>query len=307
MYVISTLHAQKNIRIIVSDTQGNLLPYPEFIIGSDFHRIGMKNGEIEVSSEQISQTNSIIVKYIGYKTSHIRLDSLQLTKNPIHVTLQERAYELPAAIATPSDFSADKYFQQRKKRWLLPYFHRYLCDIGFTMNSPSGYTYNGKIVAESHREHTEIDTTRIWTDKKISNKKELHDVLERASEISYSVANIFCHKIDRNKFYCTYMGEKDGLEYWDFSIRKQKNLPWGLQEDDALICIVSLDKYGIIKNINTQLSSSSNHSTSYLLDTEYSLKERKIIPTLVKIRLLPNSQNKETKALSLVATYSEFR
>ena len=84
-------------------------------------------------------------------------------------------------------------------------------------------------------------------------------------------------------------------------------MPWNLEQEDEYKCMISLDKDGLIKKIQTQRISSSNHSFSYLLDTELTLFKEKLIPQKVTLDLIPNANNETFQPLSLVAKYSNFR
>ena len=84
-------------------------------------------------------------------------------------------------------------------------------------------------------------------------------------------------------------------------------MPWNLEQEDEYKCMVSLDKDGLIKKIQTQRISSSNHSFSYLLDTEFTLFKEKLVPEKVTLDLIPNANNETFQPLSLVAKYSNFR
>ncbi|WP_018361203.1 hypothetical protein [Porphyromonas macacae] len=306
---IAQLHAQRKLTIAVFDTQGNRLPYPEFIIGHDFHRVGTKDGTVEVSFDSTALHDLITVKYMGYKTTQIQLDSIHFSDKLINVNLEEDSYLLDPIIVVPSKFSAEKYFQERKKNLLLPYYRTYFFDLDFVLNenNKTDHFYTGHALGTSCRNQTDIDSASLVISEVISYNAKLLTILKRASEVSYLMANAFCHKSDRKNFYCTYMGSIDGFELWEFSIRKQKEMPWNLQEDDELRCIVSLDKDGFINRIKTQLTSSSEYSASYLLDTEFGLHKKKLIPSIIKIDLVPNARNEDLKSLSLVINYSNFR
>lgn len=103
------------------------------------------------------------------------------------------------------------------------------------------------------------------------------------------------------------MGRVDDLELWEFAIRKQKEMPWHLHEDDEIRCIVALDKEGFISRIKTQLTSSSEGSASYLLDTQFGLRDDKLVPLTIKIDLVPNARNEVLTLLSLTINYSNCR
>lgn len=309
MCVITQLHAQKKLTIAVSDTQGNRLPYPEIVIGADFHRVGTEQGTLEVSSDAIRLHDLLTVKYMGYKTTQIPLDSIHLSNGVIHVNLEEDTYLLDPVIVLSGKFSAEKYFKKQKKNLLLPYYNKYFFDLNFVFENGSSknHTYTGHVWGMSHRTRTDIDSASLVISEPISDSTKLFTVLKRASEISYLVADIFCHKSDRKNFHCTYRGEVDDFKLWEFSIRKQKKMPWNIEENDEFRCIVSLDKKGFINRIKTQLTSSSEHSVSYLLDTEYSLYKRELIPLVVKIDVVPNACNEKSNPLSFVLNYSNFR
>ena len=84
-------------------------------------------------------------------------------------------------------------------------------------------------------------------------------------------------------------------------------MPWNLEQEDECRCMVSLDKSGLIKNIKTQRKSSSDHSLSYLLETEFTLFEEQLGPKQVTIELIPNAKSEFISPLSRVANYSNFR
>lgn len=122
------------------------------------------------------------------------------------------------------------------------------------------------------------------------------------------MSNAFCHKSDWKNFYCTYNGRVGDVEEWEFTIREQENMPWNLLPEDNLICLVYLDKNGYIKRIRTQLTSSSNQSLSYFLDTVFACFENKIIPQTITADFVPNAYaTEEIAPVSLFIHYNNIR
>lgn len=118
------------------------------------------------------------------------------------------------------------------------------------------------------------------------------------------MAYIFCHSKYRKHFYCDYLGIKNSLDLWEFTIRPKNNMPWNLNEKDELKCHVYLDKSGIISRIEVQLTNHSEVAISYLLETDYTLFKRKLMASRSKIKLLPNANNETTPEISLLISYS---
>lgn len=306
---VAQLYAQRVLTIAVCDTQGNTLPYPEIIIGAELHRVGTKDGTLEVALDAIKLHDLLIVKYMGYKAAQIQLDGMILSKGLVNVRLEEETYLLDPVLVRPSNFSAEEYFQKRKKDRLLPYHRKYFFDLDFVGgdSNKKDHAYTGRVVGSSRRTVTDIDSTTLVISEAILYTTKLLSVLKRAAEVSYLTANAFCDKRDRKRFHCTYMGRIDDLELWEFTIRKQKEMPWHLHEDDEFRCIVALDKEGFISRIKTQLTSSSEGSASYLLDTQFGLRDDKLVPLTIKIDLVPNARNEVLTSLSLTINYSNCR
>ena len=59
--------------------------------------------------------------------------------------------------------------------------------------------------------------------------------------------------------------------------------------------------------IRVVLLSSSDHSFSYLLETEFTLFEEQLVPKKVTIELIPNAKSESFSPLSIVVNYSNFR
>lgn len=309
LFSATSLYAQQKVTIIVSDTRGNALSYPEIILGTHVHRVGTAEGTLDVPLQSFNTGDTLIVKYLGYKTSKILLDDVLHLKNAIDVKLEEDSFLLDPVIIRPSNFSGEKYFQQKIKDALVPYSRKYFFDVDFIFKNCSQveYTYTGHTVGNSRRTTTNIDKSKMVISETPAEISKLFTLLKRATEISHLMANAFCNKDEREYFYCSYKGEVNDLALWEFSIKRQEKMPWNLEKDDEYRCMVSLDKDGLIKNIKTQRISSSEHSVSYLLDTKFTLYEEQLIPLRVKVDLIPNANNEEFSPLSLVINYFNIR
>lgn len=309
-FSVGSLYAQEKFSIVVCDTQGNRLPYPEIIIGDKFHRVGTKEGKIEVDFDTTNYIDTITVKYLGYNTGHFIFDSSLLYNNEFSVMLEETTYLLDSIVISPKGFSGEEYFQEKKKNLLLPYYKRYYFDSDFSFKLSGGNSQNliGEISGTARGNITEVDSSTLIISNPIPNISKILSALERANEISYLMSNAFCHKSDRKNFYCTYNGLVGDVEEWEFTIREQENMPWDLLPGDNLICLVYLDKDGFIKRIRTQLTSSSNQSLSYFLDTIFDRFENKIIPQTITADFVPNaSATEEIAPLSLFIHYNNIR
>lgn len=306
---VTSLYSQNKVTIAVFDTQGNSLSYPEIILGAYLHRVGTEKGTLDIPFQLFNSGDTLTVKYLGFKTSRTLLDSALYVNNMIKITLEEDYLMLDPVIVTPSDFTGERYFQQKIKNSLTPYSRKYFFDVDFLFKNQdqAEKTYVGTAVGNSRRTATEIEQSKIEISETPPEISKLVTLLKRATEISYLMANSFCDKEERGYFYCTYKGESNGFELWEFSIKRQEKMPWNLEQEDEYKCVVSLDKDGLIKKIQTQRISSSNHSFSYLLDTEFTLFKEKLIPQKVTLDLIPNANNETFQPLSLVAIYSNFR
>lgn len=307
-----SLNAQEKYTVVVCDTQGNRLPYPEVIIGDEFHRVGTKEGKIEISIKTDNQQDTITVKYLGYKTGNFILDSLLLYNNDkeVRVMLEETTYLLDSVIVTPNGFSGEDYFQEKKKNLLLPYYRRYYFDSDFTFKLFGEKSQNliGKISGTTRSNSTKVDSSTLIISEPVQDISKILSALERANEISYLMSNAFCHKSDRKYFNCTYNGFVEDLEEWEFTIRQQEDMPWDLLPGDNLICLVYIDNEGFIKRIRTQLTSSTNQSLSYFLDTVFDRFENKLIPKSITADFIPNAfASEEIIPLSLFIQYSNIR
>lgn len=308
-FFVTSLYSQDKVTIAVFDTQGNALSYPEIILGTYLHRIGTEKGTLDIPLQLFNTGDTLTVKYLGFKTSRTLLDSVLHSNNVIKITLEEDYFMLDPVIVTPKDFAGERYFQQKIKNSLTPYSRKYFFDVDFIFKNQDQVekTYVGTAVGNSRRTTTKIEQSKMEISETPPEISKLVTLLKRATEISYLMANSLCDKEERDYFYCTYKGESNDLELWEFSIKRQEKMPWNLEQEDEYKCMVSLDKDGLIKNIQTQRISSSNHSFSYLLDTEFTLFEERLIPKKVTLELIPNANNEAFQPLSLVANYSNFR
>lgn len=306
--LVAPLYSQQKVTIAVFDAQGNVLSYPEIILGAYVHRVGTEVGTLDIPLQLFNTGDTLTVKYLGYKTSKTLLDDALRSTNVIKVKMEEDSFLLDPVVVRPSDFSGESYFQQKIKDALVPYARKYFFDADFTFKDDrqDGGTYTGHLSGYLRRMILTIYESSVVISEQPKEITELFTLLKRATEVSCLMANVFCNKKERGYFYCTYKGESSGLEMWEFSIKRQEKMPWTLEQNDEYKCMVSLDKDGLIKNIKTQLISSSNHSLSYLLDTEFTIFEAQLVPLKVKIDLVPNANNEE-KPLSLVVNYTNVR
>lgn len=303
------LVAQEKVTIEVKDSKGAALEYPEIIIGDKYHRVGTLNGDLDVEKSVLKVGDAIIVKFLGYKTHKLSIDQQILGKDKIHVVMEEDAYLLEPLIVHQSDFDADKYFQKRKKHLLLPYYKSYSIDIDFNLieDGDKDHPIKGHITAESERFDTIVDSMNMVVSAPILYSSEVVYAIKRASELNYLAAYILCHGDARKNFYCDYRGKDGDLELWEFTLRQQKNMPWGTSPNDELRCFVSLDVNGYIANVRTQFTPSSEVSTSYLLETKYTLVNRKLVAEQTIMDVLPNAKNNKYKPIYLNLSYSNFR
>lgn len=307
--LVAPLYSQQKVTIAVFDAQGKALSYPEIILGAYVHRVGTEKGTLEIPLQLFNTGDTLTVKYLGYKTSKTLIDDALRSANAIKVKMEEDSFLLDPIVVRPSDFSGERYFQQKIKDALVPYTRKYFFDADFTFKDDrqDEETYTGHLSGHLRRMIVTIYESSVEISEQPKEISELLTLLKRATEVSYLIANAFCDEEERSYFYCTYKGESSsGLETWEFSIKRQEKMPWNLERDDELRCMVSLDKNGLIKNIKTQRMSSSNHSFSYLLDTEFTLFEAQLVPLKVKIDLVPNADN-DVKPLSLVVDYTNVR
>jgi hypothetical protein len=310
VYVFTTsLYAQDKITIAVVDTHGNALSYPEIIVGTNLHRVGTEKGTLEIPIQLLNSGDTLTVKYLGFKTSRTVLSGAVLSDKLLRIILEESSFVLNSVVVSPSDFSGERYFQKKIKSLLTPYSGKYFFDVSFTFKNCNltEKAYSGVGGGKSRRTTTAIDKSKIVTSAPPSETSKLITLLKRATEISYLMANSFCDKKGRSYFFCTYKGEVGNLECWEFLIKKQKKMPWNLEQEDEYRCMVALDKTGLIKNIKSQRKSSSDHSFSYLLETEFTLFEEQLVPKKVTIDLIPNAKSESFSPLSLVVNYSNFR
>ena len=300
---------QETVTITVSDTQGDRLPYPEVMAGPHFHRVGGADGTIEVPLSAFNLNDTLTIKYLGYQTAQILLDSIAVSKSVITAALEEEPYVLDGLVVRPSAYSSDEYFQKKKKNLLLPYYRRYFWDLEFTYdrNDLPGHTYRGSVSGMSRAYTTEMDSTGLTISEATPDSALILRAGKRATEISYLAAHIFCHKSERKNFYCLYLGKTDKSEVWEFTIRQQEKMPWNLKKDDLIRCMVSLDQEGIITNIKTQLTSSDSRGTSYWVNTEYGRYDNMLVPMLSKVDLIPNAHNEEIRAGKFTLKYSNIR
>lgn len=305
----TSLCAQDKITIAVVDTHGNALSYPEIIVGTDLHRVGTEKGTLDIPLQLLNSGDTLTVKYLGFKTSRTVLNGAVLSDKLLRIILEESSFVLNSVVVSPSDFSGERYFQEKIKSSLTPYSGKYFFDVSFTFTNHelTEKAYSGVGVGKSRRTTTAIDKSKIVVSAPLSETSKLITLLKRATEISYLMANSFCDKKGRSYFFCRYKGEAGNLECWEFLIKKQKKMPWNLEQEDECRCMVSLDKSGLIKNIKIQRKSSSDHSFSYLLETEFTLFEEQLVPKKVTIDLIPNAKSESFSPLSIVVNYSNFR
>ena len=305
--LITPLYAQQKVTIEVRDTQGVRLAYPEIVIGDYFHRMGSEQGTLEIDPQALHLNDTLTVRYLGYKPTKVVLDAPRLTQTPIKINLDEESYILDAVTIVPSNFSSEDFFQQCLKKALRSYSRVYFSDLHFTINDGGKTTYTGQVLAKSSYERTRIDVSPLSLTGNKDSIEKLFMRLERATEISHLTANAFCNKKKRKYFHCTYKGQNDGFNMWEFSIKKQDKMIWDLKRSDELICIVALDNNGLIKNIKIQFTPSvETDGASYLLDTEFTLFKEKLVPLRATLDLVPHYLN-DQKPWSVVIDYHNHR
>lgn len=304
-----SLYAQDVVTLSVYDTQGNSLPYPEIVIGNIVHRVGTEKGTLEIPRQYFNVGDTVKVKYLGFKTSELLIDDISKTRNDIKVSMEAEAFLLDPVIVTATNFSGDNYFEQRIKNSPAPHSRKYFYDIEYVFKDQSQIekTYVGKAEGYCRNSTTKIVRCKLAAPDNVAETSHIATLLKRASEISILMANAFLSNKERDYFNCSYKGEANNLELWEFYIKKQDIMPWNLEKDDQYKCLVSLSHNGLIKNIKTQRLTSSDHSFSYLLDTEYDLYEDKLVPKTVTLELVPSASNKVCQPLSISAIYSNFR
>lgn len=303
------LQAQEVVTVEVCDKQGNRLSYPEVVVGEDFHRVGSEAGTIALPLELLRAQGAFRVKYLGYKPRLVTLDKSLRANEVLQVALDEDIYTLDALVVEPKDFSAMKYFGKRKKNALLPFGSLYYFDLDFVLSKQhtSEEPYQGKIQGATERAQTSFDDATLALSRAGADTTKVLTALKRATEISYTVADAFCHRRGRGRFNCIYKGRVDSLELWEFVLRHDKKEDWSLQPSARFVCLVSLDAAGYIRRVQTQLTSSSEHSVSYFLDTHYGLYKQELIPERIELALIPTVNSKLQEPMHFSINYTNQR
>ena len=305
----TSLYAQPKVTIVVSDMQGERLAYPEISIGDALHRMGSEQGTLEILPQAIRRNDTLTVRYLGYKPSKLLLDSLVLSKSLITVNLEEETYLLDPVTIVSNAFSSEAYFQQRLKRALRPYTHKYFFDLLFLIKKEvrAGTTCKGKVVGRSRRVRTQLDSTSLECSDTTGEIARCLTLLTRITEVSHLTVNAFCDKKERKVFHCAYKGKAEGLDVWEFTVKKQENMPWDLNQEDVFKCMVALDQEGVIKNIKAQFTpSAATESASYLLETEFTFFKEKLVPLRVSGAFIPHADNDKTP-WAVMADYTNLR
>ena len=305
LYLPVFVFSQNTVTIHVTDQQKEPLEYPEISIPKKTHKIGTKEGTLLLSENDINAGDSIIVSHLGYETEIVLIDNEMINRKYCEVILYEKTYFLEPVIVTRNDFNAEAFFKKRKQKLLLPYFRDYSFNVDFKCFMSDNSSVTGQVSCYFQNAVVSLDSAILSVDS--TNNELLANFIKRGSEINYLVANIFCHSKYRKRFYCDFKGKIDGFDCWEFSIRPHTDNPWGLPVDDEFVCHVSLDEQGYIINIETQLTSHSEKSQSYLLNTNYTLYRKQLVASNTLLKVLPNADNDESKEFVIDMTYANFQ
>lgn len=305
VFAVPELFSQQTFTIQVKNQKNEVLEYPEISIPKKVHKIGTKEGTLLLSNNSINLGDSIIVSHLGYDTEIVLVDNEMINKKNCEIILYEKTYFLEPLIVNRNDFNAEAFFKKKKKKILLPYYRKYGFNVDFQFFMPGDSPVSGQVTCHFQNAVVNLDSTVLHADS-IKNEI-LKKCIKRGSEINYLTANIFCHSRFRKKFYCDYKGIVDGLDCWEFSIRPQTNKLWDLLQEDEFLCLVSIDEHGFISNIETQLTSHSDKSQSYLLKTNYTLYQDKLVAANTFFKILPNAANNENSEFFIEMIYSDFQ
>lgn len=125
-----------------------------------------------------------------------------------------------------------------------------------------------------------------------SETEKLNKLLKRTIELSFTDAAFFCKSKYWKNYYCDYLGIQDSLFIWEFSTRPH-NKRWNeIGGKDNVISLVSLDKNGFIRKIETtyivQDSTSLGKMYSYKISTIYIVLNGNIVPAIIELNLIPS-------------------
>ncbi|HBX46352.1 MAG TPA: hypothetical protein DEG28_10785 [Porphyromonadaceae bacterium] len=304
LFPISSVFSQQPFTVEVKNSVQEVLSYAEIFIPQKTHKVGTKEGTLAFPEDLIQEGDSIIVRYLGYETKRIAVSREMINAGYCEILLDEKPYLLEAVVVNRNDLNAEAFFKKKKKKLLLPYFrdHSFLVDFDSVVSGDS--TVAGQKTGFFRDAYVSIDSIGLSSDS-VANEL-VYKGLKRGYELNYLLADIFCHAKYRKRFYCDYKGKRDGFDLWSFAIRPGKGDLWRLSLGDEFVCMVSLDEKGYIANIEAQLTSHSNKSESYILNTDYTLFREKIVASRSVFKILPNADNDEAKECVIVMTFSGF-
>ena len=298
-----SVSSQNTFRIHIIDQNGENLAYPEIRIPYKIHRMGTVNGELILNKDILSKGDSIFVRHIGYEPTFVVLDDKVLLSGGVSIQLEERAFFLEELVVTASNFDAEALFRRRLRDFLLPLSRRHELNVEFDFQFAGEATKTGTATITIRRSQVE-DITSIVLSTPTQHEEQLIRTIKRTSELNFTFANIFCSRINRREYFSHYLGEINGLNVWEFTIRPRENMRWGVNKRDVSKSLVYLNNDGIIARIETQFTNHSEDAVSYLLDTEYTLFGRRLVAYRTTKRVIPNANNNELPELIINIRYS---
>lgn len=292
VYSLSSFGEGRTIRLKVTDELSAPLSYCDIFVKDKFHLITDDKGEVHFDAALCAVGDTIQMGYLGYESCVI-IVSPSLTEGKQQTCrLVPKCYTLED-IVVKGTFDAAKFFKEKKKAMLLPYWDKHTllvaAKLDYIDEKGTPQHVSGNLEIQFRLKEMEI------TENKCTQDTLLQARIKRAIQLASYIPYSFCVQKIRKMYNINYLGLKDNKWNFVFNIdpRYIDHPFFGFQKGDESPTHLIIDSQGFISSIETHTIIKSGKSRSYNLYVDYVDYKSQMAPAYINATLIDDKMNIE--------------
>ncbi len=242
-----------------------------------------KDGACNIELDCLHLSDTITASLLGYKDYTFSINKELLQQKSIVINMVPQTYSLEeVTVKAKQILPVFRKVLNRSQRYK---FNRKPRGLRFT------YKKNNQLLLKGKTQYTlklfkgvEIIDTSVFASHLI-----LKEVTKKMVRVVRTIAGIV---LIRGHLYKTYyQGKRDSSTYWKLKVLNKKKKRLKISPSDEFTGVIQLNSNGFIQNINVQMITNNETSSSYVLKTKYSLRDDNIYPQITKGELIVKNKS----------------